>query len=264
MTTEYDAAMALEHTGETTFDTRIDSGWFVTGPNGGYLAAMMLMAARSAPTLAGRPARSMTVHYLQPGAEGPATIDVEVTRAGRSLAFATIRLQQDSRLVAQAMAVLGSGRSDVEFQDIRPVDVSPPEELGPPQIHPALLPPFTARFDYRPVEDVPMFGGDRADVWCWLRLAQQRPVDDSVLALMVDALPPAMYFRKGAPQVFPTVDLTVHLRNPVPEDHDGWCLGHVATRTAASGFVEEDCDLYDRSGTLLAQGRQLALMVPMG
>lgn len=264
MTTEYDAATALERVDDHRFAVSVDGGWFVAGPNGGYLAAMLLRAAQSVPETTGRPARSMSVHYLEPAVAGPATLDVEVARAGRSMAFATVRLTQGGRRVAQAMAALGTGRSPVEFQDLRPGPVAPPEELAPPPLPPELMPPITGRFDYRPVDPVELFSSERSDMWCWLRLAQPRPTDDAVLALMVDALPPAMLFRAGPPHVYPTVDLTVHLRHPVPPDHDGWCLGHVVTRSAAGGFVEEDCDVYDRRGTLLAQGRQLALMVPVG
>lgn len=264
MPTEYDAATALERVGDHAFTTRVDPGWFVAGPNGGYVASLLLRAAQRVPETEGRAARSLSVHYLQPGAAGPAVIDVEVSRAGRSLAFVVVRLRQEDRLVAQGLAALGTGRSTVEFQDVAPVGAAAPEELDPPQIPADLMPPITSRFDYRPTENLPLLGTDRSEMWCWLRLADPRPVDAAVLALMADALPPAMFFRKGPPHVYPTVDLTVHLRCAVPDDHDGWCLGHVATRTAAEGFIEEDCDLYDRAGRLLAQARQLALMVPMG
>ncbi|HVE99605.1 MAG TPA: thioesterase family protein [Mycobacteriales bacterium] len=264
MTTEYDAATALEPTGDHSFATTVDPGWFVAGPNGGYLAATLLRAAQDIAETAGRPARSLTVHYPQPGAPGPATVDVEVSRVGRSLTFVAVRMRQDERLVAYALAALGTGRSDVTFQDVVPPATPSPEGLGPPKVPAELMPPIMARFDYRPTEDQPLFAGDRSEAWCWIRLVQQRPVDDAVLALMADALPPAMFFRKATPHVYPTVDLTVHFRHPVPPDHDGWCLAHVATRTASGGFIEEDCELYDRGGTLLAQSRQLAVMVPMG
>lgn len=263
MTTEYDVATSLQRTGDHSFTTELDAGWFVAGPNGGYLAAALLRAAQAVSETEGRPARSMTVHYLTAGTAGPATVDVDVTRVGRSLAFVTVRMRQGDALIAQAMAALGDGRSPLEFQDVRPTAPAP-EGLPAPTFDAGMVPPITARFDYRPCEQVELFSSDRSDVWCWLRLVDPRPVDDAVLALMTDALAPAMFFRKGPPHVYPTVDLTVHLRNPVPPDHDGWCLGHAVTRTAARGFIEEDCDIYDRSGRLLAQGRQLALMVPMG
>ncbi|HVF19540.1 MAG TPA: thioesterase family protein [Mycobacteriales bacterium] len=264
MTTEYDAATELIPHGASSFAGELDPAWFVAGPNGGYLAAMLMRAAQSVPATEGRPARSMTVHYPQAGAAGPVLLDVEVNRAGRSLAFATVRMHQADRLLAHSLVALGHGRSDLTFQDLGPPDFPSPDRTAPADLPAELAPPIAHRFDYRPATPMPMFSSDRSDVWCWLRLAERRPIDDPVLSLMVDALAPAMFFRAVTPHVYPTVDLTVHLRNPVPPAYDDWCLAHVATRTAAVGFIEEDCDIYHPSGTLLAQGRQLALMVPFG
>ena len=262
-TTEYDAATALTPRGNGSFAAELDPGWFVMGPNGGYVAALLMRAAQSVDATAGRPARSMNIQYQRAGAAGPVLLDVAVTRSGRSLVFTTVRMHQGDQLLAQAMVALGHGRSQVSFQDLRPPQFPGPDELPGVAAPEELLPAIAHRFDYRPTEQVELFGSDRSEGWCWLRLKERRVIDDAVLSLMVDALFPAMFFRKVDPHFYATVDLTVHLRNPVPPAYDDWCLAHVATRTAAEGFVEEDCDIYDASGSLLAQGRQLALMVPL-
>lgn len=260
--TEYDVATALTRQGEGSFSAELDPGWFVTGPNGGYLAALLMRAAQSVPAAEGRPPRSMAIHYPQVGVAGAVLLDVEVTRAGRSLVFTTVRMHQSERLLAQAMVALGAGRSDHTFQDVRPPVVAAPEDIAEVPAPAGMSVPIGERFHYRG-QAPELFSADNSEFWCWLRLADPRPVDAAVLALMVDALFPAMFFRKGPPHLYPTVDLTVHLRNAVDPGYDDWCLAHVATRTAAQGFIEEDCDLYDRSGALLAQARQLALMVPL-
>ena len=58
----------------------------------------------------------------------------------------------------------------------------------------------------------------------------------------------------------PTLDLTVHLRAPLPRPSD-WVLGSFWTRRVRDGFFEEDGELFSRDGELLAQSRQLAIMV---
>lgn len=61
------------------------------------------------------------------------------------------------------------------------------------------------------------------------------------------------------------IDLTVHFRAPLPppgaspEDH---VLAVFRSTTAREGFWEEDGELWSRGGVLLAQSRQLALVLP--
>jgi len=54
-----------------------------------------------------------------------------------------------------------------------------------------------------------------------------------------------------------TVELTVHVRaRPAP----GWLACRSTTRFVAGGFHEEDFEIWDAAGVLVAQSRQLALL----
>ena len=44
-------------------------------------------------------------------------------------------------------------------------------------------------------------------------------------------------------------------------EDDGWLLVRFRTRVAAEGYLEEDGEIWDRSGRLLAQSRQLAAIL---
>ncbi len=68
------------------------------GPNGGYLAAIVLRAMVAEVGEGEREPRSLTLHYLRPPADGPVHIAVTVERAGRSLSSVTARLEQDGRV----------------------------------------------------------------------------------------------------------------------------------------------------------------------
>ncbi len=259
-----DRATAMERRADGGgFAADIDPGWFVqNGPNGGYVAALLLRALIETVDDATKPPRSLTVHFLQPAVAGPAELDVEVLRAGRSLTFLAVRLRQGDRLVANGAAAFGVGRSDLEFQDVLPPEVPSPDALPVPETGGATMPPIAHQFDYRPITDATLFGGGQSDYWSWLRLSDGRGIDALALAAYVDALVPAMFLRVSTPMLFPTVDITVHFRR-APQTADPWCLGHVRTTAAADGFTEEDCELYDSTGALLAQSRQLAIAVPL-
>ncbi len=78
---------------------------------------------------------------------------------------------------------------------------------------------------------------------------------------LADAWMPPVFGRITQPAAVPTIDLTVHLRNPQPVDVDDWVLVVFRSTVASDGFIEEDGELWSRDGTLLAQSRQLAVVL---
>ena len=80
-------------------------------------------------------------------------------------------------------------------------------------------------------------------------------VDPVGLLMVCDALPPVT-FDLGRPGWAPTLELTVHVRAvPAP----GWLKVSHRTRNLAGGMFEEDCEVWDSAGRLVAQSRQLAM-----
>ena len=75
---------------------------------------------------------------------------------------------------------------------------------------------------------------------------------------LTDSWFPAVFVMRTDASPVPTLELTVHLRAPLPRERD-WVLGRYRTRLARHGFLEEDAEIFSREGGLLAQSRQLAL-----
>ena len=100
----------------------------------------------------------------------------------------------------------------------------------------------------------------------WLGLAEPRPIDALSLAFFSDALIPAPFMRLPEPAAVPTVDLTIHFRarlHPQPDaDPRELCLAHTTTALIHEGFFEEDGVIWAADGTVLAQSRQLAILIP--
>ena len=77
------------------------------------------------------------------------------------------------------------------------------------------------------------------------------------LGVMVDAFPPTIFNTTIPVAWVPTVELTAHVRaRPAP----GWLRCSFRTRFVTGGFLEEDGEVWDAGGTLVAQSRQLALV----
>ena len=77
------------------------------------------------------------------------------------------------------------------------------------------------------------------------------------LLCAVDAFPPTAFNAHLPIAWTPTLELTSHVRaRPVP----GWLSCQFTTHFIAGGFLEEDGEVWDASGRLVAQSRQLALV----
>lgn len=267
--TRFDTDTAVIPAGDGVFDGRIDRGWWIVrGPNGGYVAAILVRAMTMAVADETRQPRSLTVHYAEAPEEGPARVRTTIERQGRSLSTVSARLEQDGRTKVLALAAFARSRpGGPEFADVQPPAL-PPVEDCPPMPHSDMTPPLIAQLDTRwglgqpPFDRVP---AERAEVGGWLRLAEPRDLDHAQLALFADAWIPAVFSRLGQPAFVPTVDLTVHFRAPLPHaglGPESFCGCVFRTRVVADGFMEEDGELWAPDGTLLAQSRQLAVVIP--
>jgi len=256
---------AIASCGEDLFSARIDPGWWVVqGPNGGYVAAILQRAICARVGDPRRTPRSLTVHYTAPPVAGEVEIETRIERSGRSLSSVSARLTQDGRLCALALAAVSAPRAGHAFLHAAPPDVPPPSELEPR----APMLPINERYEHRFVPGKrPMSGADEAVVVAWTRAREPHPLDHALLAAYADALPPAVFTRatrEGEFGPLPTVDLTVHYRSEPAEAGVGpsdYCLAVFRSRMAHGGFIEEDGEIWSPSGTLLAQSRQLAVIL---
>ncbi|MFN8040673.1 MAG: thioesterase family protein [Acidimicrobiales bacterium] len=255
---------AVEAVGPGRYRGSIDRGWWIErGPNGGYVAALVLRAITAEVADPERHPRSLTLHYLRPPAEGAVDVDVVVEREGRSLSSVTARLSQDGLLCAVAVAALSVDRQGVVLRDESMPVVPPPEDIAPPPADRPTI-PLTARYDMRwAIGDPPFTGGTEARAGGWIRLAEPDVVDAHLLVALADAWVPPIFSKVAEPLAVPTVDLTVHLLDE-PHPAEEWVLVEFATRWAGAGFLEEDGRLWSRDGRLLAQARQLAAVLTFG
>ena len=109
----------------------------------------------------------------------------------------------------------------------------------------------------------PFSESDEALTGGWMSLHEPQPLDAAALALFADAWLPAVFALFAGPVRVPTIDLTIHFRNPaaaIAAGPDRPILGVFRTDYAADGLIEEDGELWSPDGVLLAHSRQLALI----
>jgi acyl-CoA thioesterase len=264
MASRFDTDTMVTPLGDGRYAGRMDRGWWIErGPNGGYVAAVVLRALTAAVGDATRTPRSLTVHYLAPPEEGPVEVQTTIERGGRRLTFVTGRLLQDDRLLGLAMAAFAPPLPGIEFCDLAPPDVPPPQDLPVTELPAdAMVIPMRDRYETRWAIGEPFSNAERAVAGGWIRLADPRPVDHVLVAALTDAWMPPLFTRVSERIGVPTIDLTVHFRAPLEASPDDeWFLVVFRSQTAADGFVEEDGEVWSRDGRLLAHSRQLAVIL---
>jgi acyl-CoA thioesterase len=256
----FDLATAVRG-GPASWTARVDPGWTIADrPNGGYLLAM---AARAALGAVERPhPLAVSTHFLAPPTLGPAALEVTRLRAGRSLSTARVTFAQDARPKLEALVTAGrlGGDGTPDWQRAGPPDLPPPDECltGQPDLPSGIRVNILDHLDVRldPATAGAFLGrpGGRLEMRGWVRFRDGRPPDALALLQAVDALPPTS-FELGVAAWAPTVELTVYLRGlPAP----GWLACVLRGQLWRDGWFDEDAEVWDASGRLVAQSRQLA------
>jgi len=255
---------------QTVFAAEVSPDWRAgRGPHGGYLAAMLLRALVESVADAERAPRSLTIHYLRPPEPGPAQIVTTLERQGRSLSTLSARMQQGGETIALVLGAFsvawgGPEISEVELPQVEPAAAT---REGVSLIQEG-APMFASHIVLQPrMDGIPFAGSEQQmEVRGWLGLSEPRPIDALSLAFFSDALMPAPYMRLVEPAGVPTVDLTVHFRARMPlapdPDPAELCLAMTRTDLIHDGLFVEDGTIWAADGTLLAQSRQLAIIIP--
>ena len=260
-----DADTALEPASEAgAWSGNIAAGWETPrGPLGGYVMALVMRALELAVDDAERQPRSITMHFLRVPQAGPVTVRATVERSGRSLTTVSGRLEQDGRLLGIAIGAYSKPWESPLLEDAPMPQVAPPDERRPPQdgLPNEKAPEFLERLTMQHrFGEAPFSRAEHGLVGGWLGLREERPLDSLAVAVLADAWFPAAWPRLSALAPAPTIDLTIHFRVPLPLE-DGLLLGRFSTVLVRDGFFEEDGQLWSADGTLVAQSRQLALLI---
>jgi acyl-CoA thioesterase len=267
--TAFDEATAAKATGDGWYEVRPDERFAVMSPdgmmtgavNGGVLLASVTRAVMDTSPHPHPVATS--AHFLRVPRPEPAEVQVTWLKQGRTAATARATLIQGGQPVLEAAITTGTlgepGEGGLSWTGEPPVLPPPAECTGFAQAAQAspfagfagqvdlrLDPATTGWLHGRPA-GVPEMRG-------YFRLTEDRDPDAYLLALAVDSLPPVV-FGIGAAGWSPTVELTWHMRAvPAP----GLLRVAARCRHVSGGWFDEEAEVWDSAGRLVAQSRQLA------
>ena len=269
-----DEATAVRRVAEGQYQVRPDPRFAIVAPGGAVPSAMNggVMVATALRAVLDTSPRPYTVatsaHFLRVPRLEPAEVEVTWLKQGRTAATARATVVQDSLPVLEVTVTTGNLPPDPASNGElswtgEPPRLSPIEEcvnLGhwagtvgqdgtagyAAQVDLRLDPATTGWRRGEPA-GIPEMRG-------YFRLREDRDPDAYLLALAVDGLPPVV-FGLGAAGWSPTVELTWHMRAvPAPGPL------RVATRCrhVSGGWFDEEAEVWDAAGQLVAQSRQLA------
>ncbi|HEY2687420.1 MAG TPA: thioesterase family protein [Streptosporangiaceae bacterium] len=272
--TIFDEATAVRRVAEGRYEVQPDPRFALVAPggtappavNGGVLVATVLRAVLDTSPLPYPVATS--AHFLRVPLLKPAEVEVTWLRQGRTAATARAAVIQDGQIALDTTVTTGNlpagpaANGELSWTG-EPPQLPPIEEcvnLGPwpgtvgpdgtagyaAQVD-MRLDPATTGWRHGQPAGVPEMRG-------YFGLQDERDPDAYLLALAVDGLPPVV-FGLGASGWSPTVELTWYMRAvPVPGPL------RVATRCrhVSGGWFDEEAEVWDAAGQLVAQSRQLA------
>jgi hypothetical protein len=272
--TIFDEATAVRRVVDGRYEIQPDPRFALVAPggtappavNGGVLVATVLRAVLDTSPHPYPVATS--AHFLRVPLLKPAEVEVTWLRQGRTAATARAAVIQDGQTVLDATVTTGNlpagpaANGELSWTG-EPPQIPPIEEcvtLGPwpgtvgpdgtagyaAQVDMRLDPATTGWRQGKPA-GIPEMRG-------YFGLQEERDPDAYLLALAVDGLPPVV-FGLGAAGWAPTVELTWYMRGvPVP----GPLRVATRSRRVSGGWFDEEAEVWDAAGQLVAQSRQIA------
>lgn len=270
--TSFGADMTLTGGDAGEWQATLAERWNVgKNQNGGILLAT---ASGALAQVVGQPDPfAVTAHYLAAAAAGPATVRTTVVKPGRTYATATGELWQDDRERVRVVGAFGDlakrGEEGASAFPAEPPALPEPDRCddlfeilvnGP--VGERALTRSLRNFEIRVDPDGGWggAGGDQPHLRGWVRFRDESTVTPTMLLALADGFPPSILGHTDIGWL-PTIELTVHVFGAPPVD-EPWLRAELRTRSIVGGLLDEDGELWDASGRLVARFRQLAMLIP--
>lgn len=228
------------------------------GAFGGLVLAMLTRAVEETVADPARRLRTITAELIGPARPGPATIAVEILRAGSGVTTAAARLVQDGAIAAHAVIAMGKPRAPHHALELVPPALPPWQDVPVMPMRPPLAPVFTQHVEFRCTGPTPFAGVAVAETTGWVRLLRPgaRRGDDFVVA-MADCWWPAMLSAETAPRPAATLTFALETLGDLGDaDRDAPLAYRGRVLGARDGYAVESRELWTAGGALIALNQQ--------
>ena len=239
------------------FAGTITDNWSVNGnPDGGYIMAMLANAILQKSEK--KKLVILTANFISRSFQGEAWLAIEKIGSSRQFERWEARLQQDGKETVRAFGTCTDDEVPRENRyEKRPPTLAPLSDcMALPEI-----PRYTI-FRHMDVRLDPDCAGwmsgnltERSEQKGWIKFKDDRPFDQLSILLLSDAFPPPVLASQGVIAWVPTIEMTVNIRT-IPSTK--WLKCIFRSHFINGGFVEEDGELWDEKGELVAISRQIS------
>jgi len=264
----FQAALNLENVEDNVFLVNPDTNYFVGNtPHGGYLMAIMHKALTN--ILPHSTAISSSVQYLDRIDAKPFELEVETFKASRGSSSGIVKLKQDDRICTTFTGTC----SDFEFMKgyddlqkplpkiFKDKDKKDYVKMNYDKISKGFTPAFIQQLECLIHPDHAWWnreeGSDKSvnEARCsaFLEMDGGTP-DQFCLSFYSDILPPVVSNKYGPLGWIPTITLTTHIRQ-LPSTSEVYA--DFKASEINKGYFEQDCNIWDLNGNLVASSRQL-------
>ena len=264
----FQAALKLENIEDNVFLVNPDTNYFVGNtPHGGYLKAIMHKALIN--ILPHSIAISSSVQYLDRINAKPFELEVETFKTSRGSSSGIVKLKQDDRICTTFTGTC----SDFEFMKgyddlqkplpaiFKDKDKKDYVQMNYDKISKGFTPAFIQQLECSIHPDHAWWNrasdlcNKNNEARCSAFLEMEGGVPDQFcLSFYSDILPPVVCNKYGPLGWIPTITLTTHIRR-MPTT--SVLYADFIASDLNKGYFEQDCNIWDLDGNLVASSRQL-------
>ena len=262
----FQEAIKLENLEDNIFIVNPDTNYFVGNtPHGGYLMAVMHKALTS--ILPHSTAISSSVQYLDRIDAKTFELEVETFKTSRGSSSGIVKLKQDNKICTTFTGTCSDFEFMKGYDDLqKPLpnifnesDKKDYIKMNYDKISKGFTPAFIQQLECLIHPDHAWWNRDSNDknneARCSAFLEMQGGIPDQFcLSFYSDILPPVVSNKYGPLGWIPTITLTTHIRQ-LPSTSE--LYADFKATDINKGYFEQDCNIWDLNGNLVASSRQL-------